>query len=350
MSASTGMPFLKPNDSSVTRSSSSRPAVRVADPGAELVHVQRRGVDDQVGRGPQRGQQVALAVDAVQQPAVALQRVRAPDRLLATHDDLVATASRNKISGMRPGRLELGEHRRQLLEERAGPDVEHHGQLAGSRSAAPRRRPRAARSAAGCPPRTSRGPRGCRRRSTGRRRTCRSPRPAAAGLHGDAEASTSATRRLGRGGRGSGGRRGAGLSLSKVVDGRRGGGRRLGAHAAIIRSRPQPRSRTTRAPHLAAQAGRTAGRARRRRSLAVPGIPVSGRARPRRTRAAPSVTAGIAAARVTASRKQQRQRPAAADVVQHPDQQRAERAERVRDALGEAAQGDRAAVCPGARR
>ena len=66
-----------------------RPAVRVADPGAELVHVQRGGVDDQVGRRPQGGQQVALAVDAVEQAAVALQRVRAPDGLLAPHDDLV---------------------------------------------------------------------------------------------------------------------------------------------------------------------------------------------------------------------------------------------------------------------
>ena len=53
------------------------------DLGAQLVDVQPGGVDDQVGLAPQVLEQGTLRGDAVDQPAVALQRVRAADALEA---------------------------------------------------------------------------------------------------------------------------------------------------------------------------------------------------------------------------------------------------------------------------
>ena len=85
-SASTGRPYLKPKDITVTCSERGvLGAERLRDLGGQLVHVEVGGVDDDVGLGAQVAEHDPLAAHAVEQPAVALQRVR-PARGLEAAD------------------------------------------------------------------------------------------------------------------------------------------------------------------------------------------------------------------------------------------------------------------------
>ena len=99
----------------------------MGDPGAQLVNVQRRCVDHQVGGGTKRCQRLAFPADTVQQPSVALQRMRPADRLLASHDDVVGCLQEQDL-WQRADRAEFGEHRRELLEEATGTYIQHHGE------------------------------------------------------------------------------------------------------------------------------------------------------------------------------------------------------------------------------
>ena len=91
MSASTGSPYLKPNDTTLTRS-----AVSDAPPKASRIRARSsctfsaRGVQDQVGLAADAAQQLALGSDPVHDPAVFLQRMRAADALEPADQGLVA--------------------------------------------------------------------------------------------------------------------------------------------------------------------------------------------------------------------------------------------------------------------
>jgi hypothetical protein len=118
---------LKPNDIRARRTLG--PALGAEQRGelaAELVHVQAGGVDDDLGLGPQVTQHLALGLDAVEQPAVALQRVRAPHALEAAHQRLVGGVEEDQVRV--PARLaQGGQTRLQLGVERAGAHVDHCG-------------------------------------------------------------------------------------------------------------------------------------------------------------------------------------------------------------------------------
>ena len=91
MSASSGRPYLKPNDITVARSCDAVVAAeRGVDLAAQVVDVERRGVDDEVGARPQVAEQRALAHEAVEDAARALQRVRAAAALEPADQHVVA--------------------------------------------------------------------------------------------------------------------------------------------------------------------------------------------------------------------------------------------------------------------
>ena len=83
--------------------------------GAQLVHVEAGGVDDDVGGRAQVEQQLALALDAVEQPPVALEGVRPAHALEATHESLVGGVEEDEagslasLTGCADRALELGE-------------------------------------------------------------------------------------------------------------------------------------------------------------------------------------------------------------------------------------------------
>ena len=89
-SASSGMPYLNPNETIEIRSASSAP---LGDDGPDLarevVHVELGGVDEGVGPLAQVGEDRALLGDAVEDAALALQRVRAADLLEPADQHLV---------------------------------------------------------------------------------------------------------------------------------------------------------------------------------------------------------------------------------------------------------------------
>jgi hypothetical protein len=97
------------------------------DAGGELVDVEVGGVDHEVGVAPQPGEHLALALQAVEQPAVALERARAPGCLLAADEHLVARLEEDqrRVAAGRAVREVL----RQRVEEgaRAHVDHERHG-------------------------------------------------------------------------------------------------------------------------------------------------------------------------------------------------------------------------------
>ena len=93
------------------------------------MHVERGGVDDQVGVAAQPGQHLALALQPVEQPAVALERVRAAGGLLAAHQDLVGGLEEDQRRV--PAGGAVGEVRGEGLEERPGADVDDHGDRLG---------------------------------------------------------------------------------------------------------------------------------------------------------------------------------------------------------------------------
>ena len=90
--------------------------------------VEAGAVDDDVGGRAQVEEQLALALDAVEQPAVALQRVRAADALEAPHERLVGRVEEDEAGALAPGPgrpdgvLELGE-------PPTGADVDDDGDL-----------------------------------------------------------------------------------------------------------------------------------------------------------------------------------------------------------------------------
>ena len=123
MSASTGMPYLKPKLTTVTFSETvCGGAERIGDLVGELVHVEGAGVDHQVGVGAQVGERGPLPTQAVEQPTALLQRVRATGRLL-TADQHVVDALEEQQRRATPGAA-LGEHLLQAGEERAGAHVD----------------------------------------------------------------------------------------------------------------------------------------------------------------------------------------------------------------------------------
>ena len=90
MSASTGMPYLKPNDTTVARSTESSPALNAASTLAgQLVDVEVGRVDQDVGVAAQVANHLALAGDPVEKPHAALQRMRPAGRLLPPHEYVV---------------------------------------------------------------------------------------------------------------------------------------------------------------------------------------------------------------------------------------------------------------------
>ena len=164
-SASSGTPYLKPNDMTVDPQPRAAPAAeRPASTFLrELVDVEAGGVDDQVGLAAQVGEQLALAHDAVEQPALALQRVRAADRLEPADQHLVGGVQEHQRRGAQPRSRSSASALCRSVEERRGPARRPRRRSAARRPL--RRRPvrpcrEQQRAAAGCRRRTSRGPPG----------------------------------------------------------------------------------------------------------------------------------------------------------------------------------------------
>jgi len=101
-----------------------RGAEGLGDAVGELVHVEVAGVDHQVGDRAQVGQRDALALEAVEQPALALQRVRSAGRLLPADEHLVAGVEEDERR--LPTRALVGERAGDRVEEGAGPHVDDH--------------------------------------------------------------------------------------------------------------------------------------------------------------------------------------------------------------------------------
>ena len=134
MSASIGRPYLKPNDSTVTLVVGDRLAAeRPLDALPQRRHRQRRGVDDQVGGGPHRGQHRALGGNALGQRLLALQRMAAAVLLVAAHQDVVGRLheqhARSDVAGG-----QFVAHRVQVAGESPRPHVHHHRQLGDPRA------------------------------------------------------------------------------------------------------------------------------------------------------------------------------------------------------------------------
>ena len=94
----------------------------------QLVDVEAGGVDDDLRLGPQVAQRLALGLDAVEQPAVALERVRAADALEPAHERLVGGVEEDEVR-VPAGVAQRGETRLQLGVERPGPHVDDRGDL-----------------------------------------------------------------------------------------------------------------------------------------------------------------------------------------------------------------------------
>src|SRR6476661_8253808 len=96
--------------------------------GAQLVHVEARAVDDDVGGRAQVEEQLALALDAVEEPAVTLQRVRAADALETPHEGLVGRVEEHEAGSLAPG-AGRPDGVRELGEPPPGADVDDDGDL-----------------------------------------------------------------------------------------------------------------------------------------------------------------------------------------------------------------------------
>ena len=140
------MPYLKPKaDQRDLEPGRRRSAERPRDPVGELVDVEVGGVDHQVGVGAQVGQQARARGGPVEQPAVALQRVRPADRLLAAHEHVVGGVEEQDQRDRRRAWPRCVEGGRELLEERPGADVDHdRDRLGGATLSSTWARPRAA--------------------------------------------------------------------------------------------------------------------------------------------------------------------------------------------------------------
>ena len=90
--------------------------------------VEPRGVDDDLGVGAQVAEELPLGLDAVEQPALALQRVRPADALEAADQGLVGGVEEDQV-GAPAGLAQRREAGAQLAGERAGPDVDDGGDL-----------------------------------------------------------------------------------------------------------------------------------------------------------------------------------------------------------------------------
>ena len=139
------------------------------DLGPQLVDVEPAGVEHEVGVAAQLAQQRALAGDAVDEPVVALQRVRPADRLEAAHQRVVGRLEEQHPRA-HAALGELVEAGAQVGGEPAAADVDDDGDAVDGalRAAAEVDHRRRAATAAGCRRRTSRGPPGTWPRSSGR--------------------------------------------------------------------------------------------------------------------------------------------------------------------------------------
>ena len=127
-SASSGTPYLNPNDITASRSAGPPwlPTSWEHLP-AELVDVDAGGVDHHLGLGAQVAQQGALGEDPVEQPALRLERVRPAHALEATDEGLVGGVEEDEVRT--PAAVaKLGEGILEVGEEPAGPDVDHRGE------------------------------------------------------------------------------------------------------------------------------------------------------------------------------------------------------------------------------
>ena len=88
----------------------------------ELVDVEPGGVDDHLRVGAQVLQQVALAHDSVEEPALPLQRVRAAHALEPAHQRLVGGVEEHQV-GLPAALPQLGQRVAQVGEEAAGADI-----------------------------------------------------------------------------------------------------------------------------------------------------------------------------------------------------------------------------------
>ena len=123
-SASTGMPYLKPKLITVTlRRVGGRGAEQLGDPVLELVHVEVGGVEQDVGVAADVGHHLALALEAVEQPAAALERVRPAGGLLAADEHVVGGLEEEQRR--RPAGHLLVAVGLQRVEERPRPHVDH---------------------------------------------------------------------------------------------------------------------------------------------------------------------------------------------------------------------------------
>src|SRR5215207_2439075 len=102
-------------------------AVRMGDPRAELMDIERRRVDYQIGGGAQGGQRLPFPGDAVKEPSISLQRMRSPYRLLSPDDHIVGRLEVQDLR-QRTGSGKIAEHRWQLFEELPGANVQDHCQ------------------------------------------------------------------------------------------------------------------------------------------------------------------------------------------------------------------------------
>lgn len=107
-------------------SGSSSPSELGVHLGAQFVHVQAGGVDDQVGVAAQLAQEFALGRDAVDDAAVALEGVRAAHRLEAAHQGLVGGLQEHDAPGDLAG-LQVGEGLVEVVEEPAPAYVDDDG-------------------------------------------------------------------------------------------------------------------------------------------------------------------------------------------------------------------------------
>ena len=124
---------------------------------------------------PRRSREhLALALDPVEQPAAALQRVRAAGGLLAAHQHVVGglEEQQRRVRAVRAAGRGWPRRSSKNAPDRTSTTTAIRAARAAARRR-PARRRRAAARAAGCRPRTSRGPPAPWRRCSARRRSCR---------------------------------------------------------------------------------------------------------------------------------------------------------------------------------
>ena len=100
---------------------------RAPHPRPQLVHVQRGGVQHQVGLGAQGLEQLALGGDAVHDPAALLERVRPGHAVEPAHQRLVGGLQEDHVRPHAAG-VQVADRRLEVGRERPAAHVDHRGQ------------------------------------------------------------------------------------------------------------------------------------------------------------------------------------------------------------------------------